>query len=156
MKWFLTFRPPLGINTNKQFNPNSHCPKYYNSCVGRFQVRIGWRKTNIDIFNKKFFYFCIYFCIFAFSFFIFEFIILYLHFFFFFFAFFFFFLHLYVALLFGIKNSFIIKYWDWAHEYLDQCFPTSAPGTKSAPKTFIRCSQKYPSVLNFLQIVPRN
>ncbi len=41
-------------------------------------------------------------------------------------------------------------------ECLDQCFPTSAPGTKSASKTFIRCSQKYLSVLNFLQIVPKN
>ncbi len=39
---------------------------------------------------------------------------------------------------------------------IDQCFPTSAPGTKSAPKISIMCSQKYPSVFNFLQFVPKN
>jgi hypothetical protein len=52
-----------------------------------------------------------------------------------------------------------IGIWDLTIEInliaLIQCFQTSARGTKSAPKTFIRCSRKYPSVLNFLQIVPK-
>jgi hypothetical protein len=38
----------------------------------------------------------------------------------------------------------------------EQCFPTSAPGTKSAPKTFIQCSQKYSTITNVFKIVLKN
>ncbi len=37
---------------------------------------------------------------------------------------------------------------------LDQCFPTSAPGTKSAPKTSTKCSQNIQVLGMYLKLFP--